>query len=199
VSDAAQPPSAPNGSGLWSRLRTILQEEAAELRPRQHALSAVSKMLPRHVGSGVRASLLRLRGVTVGEGTLVHDTPLLTGGTADSIRKLSIGKDCVIDIGCAFELGDELTIGDRVTIGHQVMIITTTHELGTREHRAGALVRQPVRIGDGALIGPRSVVLPGVVIGEGAIVDAGSVVNKSVAPHTRVRGIPARQVEELTP
>jgi maltose O-acetyltransferase len=54
-----------------------------------------------------------------------------------------------------------------------------------------------VKIEDGAMIGPRCTILPGVTVGAGAVVDAGSVVNKSVPPNARVRGIPAKQVEEL--
>ena len=48
------------------------------------------------------------------------------------------------------------------------------------------------------LIGARSIVLPGVTIAEGAIVEPGAVVNKDVAAHTRVGGIPATQLEVLT-
>ena len=72
-------------------------------------------------------------------------------------------------------------------------------QLGPREHRAGLRIRHPVVIEDGAWIGARSVILPGVTIGAGAVVDAGSTVNKSVAPNTRVRGTPAKVVEELAP
>jgi acetyltransferase-like isoleucine patch superfamily enzyme len=49
----------------------------------------------------------------------------------------------------------------------------------------------------GAWLRARSIVLPGVTVGEGAIVEAGAVVNKDVAPHTRVGGIPAVQLEVL--
>ena len=86
-----------------------------------------------------------------------------------------------------------------MTIGHQVLIITTTHELGPREHRAGSALRNPVKIEDGAWIGSRCVILPGVTVGAGAIVEPGSVVNKDVAPNTSVRGIPAKVVQEPAP
>ena len=110
---------------------------------------------------------------------------------------MSIGKDCVIGRGCSFELGEWVRIGSRVTLGDEVMIITTTHELGPRDHRAGPLVRTSVTVEDGAWIGPRCVILPGVTVGSGAIVEAGSVVNKNVPANARVRGTPARVVERL--
>jgi maltose O-acetyltransferase len=188
-----------NAPSAWKRLSVILDEEFGQVKPLQHVLSVASRVLPLQFGNHARASLLRARGIHIGEGTIVYGTPLLSGGESRGFAKMSVGKNSVIDIGCSFELGEAITIGDSVVIGHNVMILTTTHELGPKEHRAGTFVRNPVRIEDGAWIGPRVMILPGVTIGAGSIVDPGSVVNKDVAPNTRVRGAPARQVEELAP
>ncbi len=186
-----------SGRGLKTRVAAFLFREFGQLRPRQHFFSAISRTLPLNVGAEARSSLLRLRGIHVGARTLIHGTPELTGGEARGFRTLSIGDDCVIEPGCAFEVGDMLSIGNSVTIGHEVLIITTTHELGPPEHRCGPPTRSPVKLEDGVMIGPRCTILPGVTVGAGAVVDAGSVVNKSVPPNVRVRGIPAKQVEEL--
>ena len=185
-------------SGWLQKLSDVVEEEFNTLQPLQRALTVLSRAIPKRVGNGVRASVLRVRGIDVGEGTVVYGTPEFTVTDAGWSRMV-VGKNCVIDIDCLFELGERITIGDGVTLGHNVMVITTTHELGPREHRAGPLSLAPVRIENGAWIGPRSVILPGVTIGAGAVVDAGSVVNKNVAPSTRVRGTPAKVVEELAP
>ena len=184
---------------VLQRLAGIVQHELANVRPRQHLLNVVSRAIPTQLGSALRADLLRLRGVKIGEGTLFFDTPRVRGDASDTLDNLSIGVHCVIDVGCAFELGESLSIGDRVTIGPQCLIITTTHELGPSVHRAGPPVKKAVTIGNGVWLGARTIVLPGVNIGDGVIVDPGSVVTKDVSPHTRVRGSPARQVEQLTP
>jgi acetyltransferase-like isoleucine patch superfamily enzyme len=176
----------------------VLTGEVERFQPLQHALNLVSRAIPLQTGNRMRASTIRARGIEVGEGTVVYGAPEFSGGQSGFAR-MTIGKNCVIDIGCSFELGEAIAIGDNVTLGNNVMVITTTHELGPREHRAGAVVSNPVQIETGAWIGPRSVILPGVTIGAGAIVDAGSVVNKTVAPNTRVRGTPAKVVEELAP
>ena len=76
--------------------------------------------------------------------------------------------------------------------------MTSTHELGPREHRAGPIVKTPVVIEAGALLGARAIILPGVTIGAGAVVNPGAVVNKDVTPHTRVGGAPAVQIEVLS-
>lgn len=182
---------------LPQKVLTVLKAELDQIRPRQHLFSMLSRVIPRDTGNQLRAALLRARGISVGEGTVVRDTPRFTGGEARGFDKFSTGRDCEIGVGCSFEVGTNITLGDRVTLGHQVLIITTTHELGPREHRAGAPVRNPVKVENGVWIGSRCVVLPGVTIGEGAIVEPGSVVTKDVAPHTRVAGIPAKPVGEV--
>jgi maltose O-acetyltransferase len=182
---------------LARKLFTVLKTEVDQIRPRQHFFSLVSRAIPRDTGNEARAALLRARGIHVGEGTQVRSTPRFTGGEERGFDKFSTGRDCMIGLDCSFEVGTTITLGDRVTLGHQVLIITTTHQLGPREHRCGDAVRNPVKIDDGAWIGSRCVILPGVTVGSGAIVEPGSVVTKDVAPHTRVSGIPAKLIEDL--
>lgn len=62
----------------------------------------------------------------------------------------------------------------------------------------GSVSGQPVRIGRAAWIGFDCCVLPGVTVGEGAIVGARSVVTADVQPFTIVAGNPARLVRRLT-
>jgi acetyltransferase-like isoleucine patch superfamily enzyme len=57
----------------------------------------------------------------------------------------------------------------------------------------------PVRIGNNAYIGFDVMVLPGVTIGDGAVVGSRSVVWDDVEPYTIVAGNPARVVKRLTP
>ena len=57
---------------------------------------------------------------------------------------------------------------------------------------------RPVRIGRGAWIGFDSCVLPGVTVGEGAVVGARSVVTTDVEPFTIVAGNPARLIRRFT-
>jgi acetyltransferase-like isoleucine patch superfamily enzyme len=142
---------------------------------------------------------MRAMGFAVGPGTSVLGMPRLTGADAPLQDNLRIGAECTIGPGCLIEVGEKLTLGDRVRLGTEVLIITTTHELGPKEHRAGPLTRRPVTIGEGAIIGARAILLPGVNVGAGAQVLAGSVVNKDVAPGTRAGGIPAKPLGPVEP
>jgi acetyltransferase-like isoleucine patch superfamily enzyme len=58
---------------------------------------------------------------------------------------------------------------------------------------------KPIRIGSNVWIGFGACVLPGVALGEGSIVGARSVVFEDVEPFTVVAGNPARRVRQLRP
>jgi len=183
---------------ITSALR-VTWGEFRDIRPKVHAVRFLSELIPLNTGSATRVKLMRSIGCTVGRNTTVADTPKITGVKGQSATNLSIGCNCAINVGCEFEIASAIRIGNNVTIGHQTLLLTTTHELGPRNRRAGAPISNPVVIEDGVSIGPRCVVLPGVTIGMGAIVDSCSVVSANVPPNTRVAGVPARHVETLSP
>lgn len=167
------------------------------LHPRLHLANIVAAIFPPATANSARAGVFRGAGFKVGEGTIIRGQPHINGN-GNLYERLSIGRNCTIELGCTLDLEGEITIGDRVTIGHEVMLLTSSHEIGSREFRAGAVVRSPIVIEDGAWIGPRSIVLPGITIGAGSVVAPGSLVNKDIAPNTRVAGAPAKVVEQLS-
>ena len=71
----------------------------------------------------------------------------------------------------------------------------------TREKRlaCAAVAAKPIHIERNVWIGFDACVLPGVTIGEGSIVGARSVVTQSVPPFTIVGGNPARVIREISP
>jgi len=187
--------SDPKPTG-WRKALLLLRDETGGIHPRLIALNIAQRFLPRHRLQDTRASLFSWAGFEVGQGTRIA-TPPKINGDRDLYSKLSIGRDCVIDADCVLDLGEKITLGNRVTLSAGVMILTSTHELDIREHRAGPVQFSPVTVGDGAWLGARCIILPGVTIGAGAIVNPGSVVNKDVAAGVRVGGIPATQLEVL--
>ena len=180
--------------GVKHTLGSVLSEETRNIHPRLRWMYLRDAMLRRRTAPARRAELMRSSGFSIGAGTLVHGMPRINGPKA-LFTHLQVGRDCVIDIGVVMDLEERITIGDNVLVGPQAMILTSSHELGPREHRAGPLIRNPVIIDDGAWIGARCVILPGVTIGAGAVVEAGSVVNKDVPPNMRFGGIPAKKLD----
>lgn len=127
-----------------------------------------------HVGHG---ALVR-EGNVVGEGSSIGSGAHLEPGNR-------IGRRTRIHSGCFLS---SAVLGDDVFCGPQVVFTDDPHPPCPRylDCVHGA------RVGDGASLGARSVLLPGIEIGAGALVGAGSVVTRSVEPGAVVVGNPAR-------
>lgn len=95
-------------------------------------------------------------------------------------------------VSIAGDIGDPylVSLGEGAWIGAEAML---QPHMMTAD---GTLVLAPIEIGDGALVGMRSVVLPGVTIGDGATVNAMSVVplNTTIGPGEVWGGNPARRI-----
>jgi acetyltransferase-like isoleucine patch superfamily enzyme len=117
-----------------------------------------------------------------------HKRTLVTGW-----GKLRIGDRVFLNNGVFLACCKEITIGDDVAIANEVYI-TDSDSHGVE----GRPVREaPVRIGNGAWIGARAIILPGVTVGSRALVAAGAVVTRDVPDDTLVAGNPARVIREL--
>jgi UDP-2-acetamido-3-amino-2,3-dideoxy-glucuronate N-acetyltransferase len=129
-----------------------------------------------------------------------------------------IGRDCNIGDHAFIEAGAR--IGDRVTVKNQAMVwdgveigddvfvgpgVSFTNDVFPRSRRqplrqvdsdyrakAGWLV--PTRVGKGASLGARCVILPGTHIGAYAMVASGAVVTRGVPAHALMAGVPAKRV-----
>ena len=179
--------------GLWrrrsERLGGALREELLNAQPLS-LVAAMLKILPVHVGCRVRVRVLRAAGMSISRSATLTDVPIMHGPR--SVRKrLTIGNDVFINIRCVFDLTNTITIGDGAAIGHEVMLLTSSHEVGPRQQRAGSLFSAPITIGAGAWIGARVTILPGVTIGPGAVVGAGAMVTADVPANSLSVGVPA--------
>ncbi|MHA6667344.1 acyltransferase [Homoserinimonas sp. A447] len=112
-------------------------------------------------------------------------------------RLIEISFGAFVNEGVIFDGNDLVKIG-RAAIGPGTRFITSTHEIGPADFRAGILRTGPITVEDGAWIGAGAILLPGVNIGRGSIVAAGSVVTRDVPAHSLHGGIPARLLRQLT-
>ncbi len=177
-------------------LASVAQEELDNLDPAFLAGRVLSAPLPVGVASRLRTAIVRWCGLRVGLRSTIVGRLAITGGGRAS-RRVRIGSDCFINLGCHLDATAPIEIGDRVALGQHVLMTTSSHDMGRSDQRSGTLEHRAIRVGDGAWIAARAVVLPGVEIGEGAVVCAGAVVTRSVAPHTMVGGVPARVIKSL--
>lgn len=181
----------------WRRVPAVLREEVAQTRPRLVLARLLTSFLPLPAGGRLRAIALRLAGCRIGKGVVLASMPRIIGD-GDVCPRLTVGDHCYFNVGVTLELGEPISIGCWVTLGPETMLLTTTHEIGDPDHRCSTPQRSPIRVGDGAWIGARVLVLPGVTIGAGAVVGAGSLVIADVEPNTLVAGVPA-QAKRLLP
>jgi acetyltransferase-like isoleucine patch superfamily enzyme len=107
--------------------------------------------------------------------------------------RIEVGRD--VYFGPHVHAQGEIELGDGAWVGPGAVFWGRDHgiepgiPIRRQPHRT-----EPIRVGPGARIGPRAVLLRGVRIGAGAAVGAGSVCTRDVAPSAVVRGSPARPV-----
>lgn len=108
-----------------------------------------------------------------GDLTIGNDTYIGRWGIILAYESVQIGNDCLIAPGCH--------------------IADVNHGIESGELiRTQKYTSKPVRIGNDVWIGAGSSVLPGVTIGDGAVIGARSVVTKDVPAYAIVAGIPAK-------
>ena len=160
------------------------------------AVNVVVAFWPEEALGLTRAILFRACGIRIGRGSVILGRLRLRGGRV-APSNLTIGEGCRIYEPMSIDCAERVTIGDRVTLGPGVSLLTAEHDTSDPSHRAGALLRAPITIGDGAWLCFGSTVLPGMTIGPGAVVAARALVTKDVPANALVAGTPARVIRIL--
>lgn len=99
-----------------------------------------------------------------------------------------IGPGCYISTGSGVVIGETASIGRECCIKHGVTLGGTGKESGDRHPK----------LGNGVFVAAGASILGNIIIGDNSVVNAGSVVTKPVAASTRVGGVPARFISNLT-
>lgn len=122
---------------------------------------------------------------------------IIIDNTTKDYANLKIGKHCCIGTNTFFDLVEPINIEDEVAISAEVMFLTHSdpgeRPLGKHYKRKTG----SIRVGRGAWIGARAIILPGVTIGECSVIGAGAVVNKDVPSYSMAVGVPAKTIKKL--
>lgn len=116
-------------------------------------------------------------------------------------RGVKIGENCHFSSNVLIDLvyPTLISIGDNVTISHNVMIFAHSNPTANlflkKEHYPRKV--KPVKIKNGAVINPGSIITAGVTIGESSMISVGSVVVEDVPDFCVVVGNPARVVKKI--
>ena len=139
---------------------------------------------------GWRSFLLRMFGATIGHG--VHVYP---GVKIWAPWNLDLGDECGIASGAILYSKGKITIGRKAVISQGAQLCSGTHDYNDPGFK---LITMPIFIGDHAWVAADAFVHPGITIGEGCVIGARSVVTKDM-PHWMVcAGHPCKPIKERT-
>lgn len=134
---------------------------------------------------------------------VLGDRVVLDGGEvgvelhAEPDGTIVIGDDVVLRAGAAVEAEDLVVIGDRCELGRFSRVMDNHFHpvAGDRHLRPPS---QPVRLGEGVVLGERAVVLPGAELGDGVRLAPGTVVGRKVGAGQHLAGVPPHQERRLS-
>jgi acetyltransferase-like isoleucine patch superfamily enzyme len=149
-------------------------------------------------------------GLQIGRGTCIYSGTVFDVGVNGQVRIGDYGllNGAMIYCDAAVEIGDYALISWNVVLMDNYRLPwdhaerrQELRQVATRTTRRfeARTEAQPIRIEANVWIGFNTCVMPGVTIGEGAIVGARSLVLEDVAPYTIAGGNPARFIRHLDP
>jgi acetyltransferase-like isoleucine patch superfamily enzyme len=137
--------------------------------------------------------------IRIGDDVSIYGKIGISSARTHERPKLVIGNNVKIGKGVFFSVNQEVTIEDGVQIASDCCIRDSdSHPLDPRYRLAGFAPSEseikPVKICRNAWIGMGCTILKGVTIGEGSIIGTRSVVMTDIPPYGRALGNPARVI-----
>lgn len=118
--------------------------------------------------------------------------------TCEFGKNISLGSDLYINFGCTLLDCGQITIGNNTLLGPNVSMYSANHSLDAEERIAGALIPEPITIGNRVWIGGGSIILSGVTIGDDTVIGAGSVVTRDIPSGVVAAGNPCKVIRKIT-
>lgn len=141
---------------------------------------------PRWAFHGWRRMLLRIFGAKIGQGCRVAPSCFVWAPW-----NLEMGTLSVLGDGVDCYTMDKIRIGSKVAVSQRSFLCTGSHDIASLSR---PMVTAPISIGDHVWIAAESMVMPGVDIGEGAVVGARSLVTRDLPAWTVCSGHPCREI-----
>lgn len=141
---------------------------------------------PRWALHGWRRQLLRAFGAKIGQGCRIAPSCFVWAPWNLQMGEYSALGDHVDCYTMA-----NITIGSKVAVSQRAFLCTGSHDITSLRR---PLITAPIQIGNHAWIAAEAMVFPGVTIGDGAVVGARSVVTRDVPVWTICAGHPCRPI-----
>ena len=134
-----------------------------------------------------RSFILKIFNAKIGEGVHIYPNVKIWAPW-----NLEIGDEVGVADGVDLYSQDKIILGYRAIISQRSFICTGTHNFNLHGH---PLTTKPIVINDYAWVAAEAFIGPGVNVGEGAVIGARSVVFKNIEPWTVVGGNPAKFIK----
>lgn len=135
-----------------------------------------------------RSFILRCFGAKIGKG--VHIYPGVKIWAPWNLEaKNEAGVADGVDLYCQ----GKITLGVRSIVSQRSFICAGTHDYTKKGH---PLVTAPITIGDNAWVAAEAFIHPGITIGEGAVIGARSVVTKDMPAWSVCAGFPCKPLKD---
>lgn len=131
-------------------------------------------------------------------GNLGEEVSILSPFYCDYGEFIEIGEYTFINHNAYLMDGGGISIGSHCFIGPNCGMYTAQHPLLPKERNRGLERALPIEIGDNCWIGADVTILPGVRIGEGSVIGAKSVVTKDIPSRSIAAGNPCRVMRKLS-
>ena len=136
-----------------------------------------------------RSFVLKLFGAKVGKGVHVYPRVKIWAPW-----NLELGDECGIGSGATLYSQAKIKIGKRAIVSQGTYLCTGTHDYTKMGH---PLITSPITIGDHAWVAAEAFVHPGISIGDGCVVGARSVVTKSMPAWMVCAGHPCKPLKSV--
>lgn len=143
---------------------------------------------PRWALHGWRRTLLRWFGATIGNGSLIAPSCFVWAPW-----NLEMGEFSVLGDKVDCYTMDKIRIGSKVAVSQRSFLCTGTHDVSSLLR---PLVTSPIIIRDHCWVAAECLVMPGVTIGDGAVIGARSLVTRDMPAWTISAGQPCRPLRE---
>ncbi|MEP7231846.1 MAG: WcaF family extracellular polysaccharide biosynthesis acetyltransferase [Ginsengibacter sp.] len=135
-----------------------------------------------------RAFLLKCFGAKIGHGVHVYPKVIIWAPW-----NIVLGDKCGIANGAILYSQGKIAIGKRTVISQGVHLCAGTHDY---TKNGFPLITAPISIGDNVWIAAEVFIHPGITVGDGAVIGARSVVNKNMPPWMICAGHPCVAIKE---
>jgi len=143
-------------------------------------------------GSGRWLSPLRVYSLLLFGARIDRPVLIMDGVTVWHPWSLTLGRYCTLGRGVEVYNYANISVGEQATVSQETYLCSASHDF---EDPTMPLIYHPIVIGAQAWLAAGCFIGPGVQVGEGAVVGARSVVVKDVPAWTVVAGNPARFIK----